>query len=190
MTSLSPSRRLRCGFAAVEPGGLYVPVRIGVAGLLRHVDLVRRYLHSAIFHARACGEVQPLAGAFIFSFAGSGAQGRLRLRAGLLRPILHQHNVAVENGRLHLLRRRCRGCRACCARSGGRNALQSGHRWPSAWRRAGGFSESEACPTPVMASSVESGPNWPLRSSAASREGTGAALPRWLSPVSTTPPVP
>ena len=72
-------------------------MRKRVAGLLAYIDLVRREFDASVFHARALGQVQPLARALINGMTGRGMHLRLRLRAGLGPRPLDQHNMAVEH---------------------------------------------------------------------------------------------
>ena len=73
-----------------------------IPGILRYVDLVCRYLQSAVVHARAERQVQPLAGAFIDGPARSSPHWRLGLHSGLLKRLLQQHHMAIEHSRPNL----------------------------------------------------------------------------------------
>jgi hypothetical protein len=80
-------------------------MRKRVPRLLGNVDLVRRELQAAVFHARAQGQVQPLSRALIDGPARRGPHRRLRLPSGASgRRLLNQDHMPIDCGRLNLRR--------------------------------------------------------------------------------------
>ncbi len=73
-----PAARFR-----LNPAGLHIAMRKGVARGLRNIDLVRRKLQSAVFHARTQRQVQPLARAFIDGAARRRPHRRRHATPGL-----------------------------------------------------------------------------------------------------------
>ena len=175
-----------CRYPAMSPSRFRVQ---SVPRLLRHVHLVRRQLHRPIFHPRTHRQVQPLpapsyaAWPAVARIGGSAALPGLRRR--LAPPAPHARPASPTESRS--------SPHACdqpapCASS--QTSPSADRRLPSPLRPSQWFPpcrHGPHRPSRSMLNSVRTPQSIPPPPNARALQ---AALPRWLSPVITTPPVP